>query len=213
MPYVFAIISLTVLVRGCMFPLSRKQAISAAKMKELQPKINELKVKYGEDKQKIAQAQMELWRKHNINPLGGCFPLVFQLPVFIALYTALNTAMPPPTDEQQAAQQKMMNVMTLFFGFMFWHVPAGLCVYFIASSLWGIAERKLLGTGSTATVSEPSVTVKEIPDGKVRVVANGQNKADTKPGFFGRLMEAAEQAQRQAEKTKEKQNKGKKKGR
>ncbi|MCP4510918.1 MAG: membrane protein insertase YidC, partial [Fuerstiella sp.] len=92
MPYALAIICLTVLVRGCMFPLSRKQAISAARMKDLQPKINELKLKYGEDKEKMAKAQMELWRKHNINPLGGCFPLLFQFPIFIALYTCLNTA-------------------------------------------------------------------------------------------------------------------------
>lgn len=264
MPYVLAIISLTVLVRGCMFPLSRKQAISAAKMKELQPKINELKTKYGDDKQKIAQAQMELWRKHNINPLGGCFPLLFQFPVFIALYTCLNTAvdlrlssflwidnlaapdaiarmprlpflgsdfnllpcitvvlfliqqkmfMPPPADEQQAAQQKMMNFMTIFFGVMFWHVPAGLCIYFIASSLWGIAERQLLGNTSVALADEPSVVVKDDPKSKSGAAKN-QKEEPAQKGFFARLMEAAEEAQKQAEKTREKQNKSnKKKGR
>ncbi|MDG2129649.1 MAG: YidC/Oxa1 family insertase periplasmic-domain containing protein [Fuerstiella sp.] len=269
MPYALAIICLTVLVRGCMFPLSRKQAISAARMKDLQPKINELKLKYGEDKEKMAKAQMELWRKHNINPLGGCFPLLFQFPIFIALYTCLNTAvdlrlapflwienlaapdalfrmpaalpilgqdfnllpcitvvlffiqqklfMPPPTDEQQAAQQKMMNFMTLFFGFMFWHMPAGLCLYFIASSMWGIAERTLLGKTSTSTeaTTEPSVTVKDV--GSARGVPNkngAQAKApatEKKQGFFQKLMEAAETAQKQAEKTKEKQNKSRKK--
>ncbi len=70
LPYVLAIISLTVLVRGLMFPLSRKQAISAAKMKDLQPKLAELKARYGDDKEKLARAQMELWRRHKINPLG-----------------------------------------------------------------------------------------------------------------------------------------------
>ncbi|HIE97184.1 MAG TPA: membrane protein insertase YidC [Planctomycetes bacterium] len=274
MPYALAIICLTVLVRGCMFPLSRKQAISAAKMKDLQPKINELKLKYGEDKEKMAKAQMELWRKHNINPLGGCFPLLFQFPIFIALYTCLNTAvdlrlahflwienlaapdalfrmpvslpilgqdfnllpcitvvlffiqqkmfMPPPADEQQATQQKMMNYMTLFFGFMFWHMPAGLCLYFIASSMWGIAERMLLGkTSKTATAdAEPSVTVKEVEATDTGSKKNGSKKngaqekapaKEKKQGFFQKLMEAAEQAQKQAEKTKEKQSKGKKK--
>ena len=269
MPYALAIICLTVLVRGCMFPLSRKQAISAAKMKDLQPKINELKLKYGDDKEKMAKAQMELWRKHNINPLGGCFPLLFQFPIFIALYTCLNTAvdlrsahflwienlaapdalfrmpaalpilgqdfnllpcitvvlffiqqklfMPPPADEQQAAQQKMMNFMTLFFGFMFWHMPAGLCLYFIASSMWGIAERMLLGKTktSTATATEPSVTVKDVETtdaGPKKNDANGKTPVtEKKPGFFQKLMQAAEQAQKQAEKTKEKQSKGKKK--
>jgi YidC/Oxa1 family membrane protein insertase len=267
MPYALAIICLTVLVRGCMFPLSRKQAISAAKMKDLQPKINELKLKYGEDKEKMAKAQMELWRKHNINPLGGCFPLLFQFPIFIALYTCLNTAvdlrlaqflwienlaapdalfrmpaslpilgqdfnllpcitvvlffiqqklfMPPPADEQQAAQQKMMNFMTLFFGFMFWHMPAGLCLYFIASSMWGIAERMLLGKTSTSTAAaaEPSVTVKEAAvAGPKKNGANTKAPAtEKKQGFFQKLMAAAEEAQKQAEKTKEKQNKSKKK--
>lgn len=253
MPYALAIICLTVLVRGCMFPLSRKQAISAAKMKELQPRLNELKTKFGDDKQKLAQAQMELWRKHDINPLGGCFPLFFQLPIFVALYTCLNTAvdlrlssflwienlaapdalfrmpwtlpmlgrdfnllpcitvvlfylqqkmfMPPPADEQQEMQQKMMNMMTLVFGFMFWHMPAGLCLYFIASSLWGIAERKLLGTTSAAMVTEPNVVVKDAPKPD-----SGRKNAPQKPaepkkaGFFEKLMEAAEEARRQAEK-------------
>jgi membrane protein insertase Oxa1/YidC/SpoIIIJ len=51
---------------------------------------------------------------------------------------------PPPTDEQQAMQQKMMKWMMVLFGFMFYKVAAGLCIYFIASSLWGLTERKLL---------------------------------------------------------------------
>ena len=62
--------------------------------------------------------------------------------------------MPPPTDEQQALQQKMMNYMMIFMGFMFYHVPAGLCVYFIASSLWGIGERKMLDYGKAAADPE-----------------------------------------------------------
>jgi YidC/Oxa1 family membrane protein insertase len=52
--------------------------------------------------------------------------------------------MPPPTDEQTAMQQKIMKYMTVFMGVMFFKVASGLCVYFTASSLWGIAERKLL---------------------------------------------------------------------
>ena len=52
--------------------------------------------------------------------------------------------MPPPTDDQQAMQQKMLKFMSIIFGIMFYKVAAGLCIYFIASSLWGLAERKLL---------------------------------------------------------------------
>lgn len=264
LPYVLAIIGLTVLVRGCMFPISRKQAISAARMKELQPKIVELKKKYGDEKEKFAKAQMELWRKNKINPLGGCLPVFIQLPVFIALYSCLNTAvdlrlakflwignlaapdslfqlpvnlpflgsdfnllpcitvvlfliqqklfMPPPADEQAEMQQKMMNFMTIAMGFMFWHVPAGLCIYFIASSAWGIAERKLLGANAIAVtpnvvdVTDASDNIKKV-SGKV---IDTSDEPEKPKGFFGKIMEAAEEAQKQAEK-KNKQPKGKNK--
>lgn len=202
-PYGVAIICLTILVRGALYPLSRKQAAGARKMKELQPKIAELKKKYGDDKEKMARAQMELFSKHNYNPLAGCLPLFLQLPIFIGLYNALNNSVdlrmapflwfdnlaapdalirdigfslpylgsslnllpmitvvlfvvqqkmfmpaPDPSDEQAVLQAKMMNFMMIFMGFMFYHVPAGLCVYFIASSLWGMGERKLLDYGA-----------------------------------------------------------------
>ena len=92
LPYFLAIVSLTVLVRGCLFPISRKQAIMAARQKELQPQLTLLKEKYADDKEKLARAQMELWRKNGINPLSGCLPLFLQLPIFVGLYTALNSA-------------------------------------------------------------------------------------------------------------------------
>lgn len=251
MPYFLAIISLTVLVRGMMFPISRKQAIMAAKQKALAPKLNELKLKFGDDKEKMARAQMELWRKHGINPLGGCLPIFIQFPVFIALYTCLNTAvdlrlaqflwvenlaapdalfsmpslpflgsdfnllpcitvvlfliqqklfMPPPADEQAEMTQKMMNFMTIGMGLMFWHVPAGLCIYFIASSLWGIAERKLLKVNVTSP-PEASVTVKapgadsteEVAPKKTGFIARKMGEIQ---GKMQELQQQAEQAQK-----------------
>lgn len=197
LPYGIAIICLTICVRACIFPLSLRQTAQAARMKEMQPRIEELKKKYGTDKEGFARAQMQLWREHKINPLSGCLPLFIQLPIFTGLWMAINSSvdlrlapflyfknlagpdnlfhlpftvpflgwtdfnllpfitvalfvvqqkmfMPPPTDEQQAMQYKMMNVMTLVMGVMFYRVPAGLCVYFISSSLWGVGERKLL---------------------------------------------------------------------
>ncbi len=195
-PYGIAIIMLTVIVRGCMFPISKKQALSAKRMKELQPQLTELREKYKEDRQALAQAQMELYRKANFNPLAGCLPVFLQLPIFIGLYRALSNSvdlrmapflwfdnlaapdnlmtmnfslpfignsfnllplvtmglfwgqqkmfMPPATNPEMEMQQKMMSYMMIFFGFLFYHVPAGLCVYFIASSAWGMSERKLL---------------------------------------------------------------------
>jgi len=218
--YGIAIIMLTVLVRSCMFPLSKKQALSAQKMAELQPEIKKLHEKYGKDMEKKMQAQKELFRKHNYNPLGGCLLVFFQLPIFLGLYRSLSVDvelrqaalfgqsirwcsnlaapdmlfdwtgfmpefitqgtgffslgpffnllpivvisiwitqqkmfMPPPTDEQTALTQKMMKYMMIFMGILFYKVAAGLCLYFIASSLWSMAERKLLPKAKKAAES------------------------------------------------------------
>lgn len=209
--YGLAIILLTVLVRGLMFPVSRKQVLNAQKMQELQPEINRIKEKYKNNIEARTKAQQELFRKHNFNPLSGCLVTFLQLPVFIGLYRTLmvdvelrqapllterirwcsNLAapdmfydwswlvprwvsdgtgmfalgpylnilpiltivvflwqqkklMPPPADEQAAMQQKIMQWMMVFMGILFFKVSSGLCIYFIASSLWGLAERRLL---------------------------------------------------------------------
>lgn len=207
--YGIAIILLTVLVRGAMLPISIRQAKSMAKMQALQPEIDKIKEKHKGDAVKQQSEVSELWRKHNVNPLGGCGPMFLQIPVFIGLYRCLSsdinmretpliqgvewcanlagpdflfswkehlpgfiadeangwlgpyfnilplftTALfiiqqkmftPPPANEEQELQQKIMTYMTVFMGVMFYKVPAGLCIYFITSSLWGIVERKML---------------------------------------------------------------------
>ncbi|WP_417383996.1 membrane protein insertase YidC [Gimesia sp.] len=255
--YGIAIICLTIIVRGSLYPLSRKQAIGAQKMKELQPQIAELKKKYGDDREKLGRAQMELFSKNNYNPLAGCLPIFMQLPIFFGLYTALNNAvqlrgtpflwvdnlaapdalftmpfalpflgnqfnllpivtvglfviqqklfMPPPTDKDQELQHKIMNYMMIGMGFMFYHVPAGLCVYFIASSLWGICERKLLdyqskNRPSTVVGTDPNVIEVEAKSKKTQK-RNNQTEDDEPPakkGWFARLQEIADQAQEQA---------------
>jgi len=223
--YGVAIILLTVLVKSCMFPVSRKQAQSMAKMQELRPEMDKLKEKFKTDKQKQSVAMQELYRKHKINPLAGCLPMFIQLPIFIGLYRSLmvdvelrqasllgdsirwcsNLAapdmlfdwsgvmpdfinrgeglfglgpylnvlpmfavflfllqqklfMPEPANEQAAMQQKMMKYMMLFMGVFFYKFASGLSLYFIASSIWGIAERKMLGSSST-TPSDDLVKV------------------------------------------------------
>ncbi len=221
--YGLAIIMLTVMVRGCMFPLSRRQALNAQKMQELQPEIKKLQEKYKDDAPKKAKAQQDLFRQHNYNPLSGCLPALLQLPIFVGLYKSLmvdvelrqaplfgegvrwasnlaapdmfwnwtsmmpkfitegtgifalgpylnilplitvglfiwqqKSFMPPPADEQAAMQQKMMRYMTVFMGLMFYKVASGLCVYFIASSIWGVCERKLLPKPKTAGETAPA---------------------------------------------------------
>ncbi|MHB0959034.1 MAG: YidC/Oxa1 family insertase periplasmic-domain containing protein [Pirellulaceae bacterium] len=211
--YGLAIILLTVLVRGAMFPIGRKAARNAQMMQELAPEIKKIKEKYKNDLEKQGQAQRELWKKYNFNPLGGCWLMFLQLPIFIGLYRCLSVDIelrqaalipgiqwssnlagpdmawywkgilpdflasetgwlgpylnifpiitivlfivqqkmftPPATDDQTRMQQNMMQYMMIFMGVLFFKVPAGLCVYFIASSLWGIGERKLLPPPTT----------------------------------------------------------------
>ncbi|MEL7498220.1 MAG: membrane protein insertase YidC [Planctomycetota bacterium] len=206
--YGLAIILLTVVVRCFMIPFSRRAALNAQMMQYLAPQIKEISEKYKDDMEKRAEAQRELYKKYNFNPLGGCFMMFFQLPIFYGLYKGLNVDIalrdqalipginwcsnlaapdqllywkdwmpgwladetgylgpylnilplltmvlfivqqklftPPATDDQQKFMQKMMTFMMLFMGILFFKVPAGLCIYFITSSLWGIIERKLL---------------------------------------------------------------------
>tara|TARA_R110002111_G_scaffold262504_1_gene338933 strand:- start:107066 stop:109195 length:2130 start_codon:yes stop_codon:yes gene_type:complete len=253
--YGLAIIGLTIMVRGSLYPLSRKQAVGAQKMKELQPQIVELKKKYADNREKLGKAQMELFSKNNYNPLAGCLPIFLQLPIFFGLYTALNNAvqlrgtpflwvdnlaapdalfqlpfsipflgdtfnllplvtvglfvvqqklfMPPATDKDQELQHKIMNYMMIAMGFMFYRVPAGLCVYFIASSLWGICERKLLDFQSkrrpaSTTTSDSNIIEVKAESKKSYKKDAASNEGPAKKGWFARLQDIADQAQAQS---------------
>ncbi|TWT48429.1 YidC/Oxa1 family insertase periplasmic-domain containing protein [Botrimarina hoheduenensis] len=209
--YGIAIILLTVVVRGAMFPLSKHQQQSMQKMQLLKPELDRITERYKSDAQKRAAAQQELFRKNNYNPAAGCLPMFIQLPIFIGLYRALavdvelrqaplfsdairfcsnlaapdmfydwsaltprwwdngegmialgpylnllpilsvvlflvqsKMTMPEPTNDQMRLQQQMMKYMMGFMGLLLFKVASGLALYFIASSLWGLAERKLL---------------------------------------------------------------------
>lgn len=85
-----AIILITVIVKGAMYWLTKAQYTSMAKMRMLQPKMTALRDRYGDDRQKMAQATMELYKKEKVNPMGGCFPILLQMPVFFALYWVLQ---------------------------------------------------------------------------------------------------------------------------
>ena len=81
-----AIILLTVLIKAAFYPLSAKSYKSMAQMREMAPRMQAMKEKFGDDKQKMQQAMMELYRTEKINPMSGCLPILVQIPVFIALY-------------------------------------------------------------------------------------------------------------------------------
>ncbi len=234
------IILVTILVRGMMFPVSRKQAATMQRTQEqmakLQPEIKKIKERHKNDILAQQQAMSELYRRHGVNPaagLGGCLMLMLQMPVFLGLYFALQESfffrlerflwvrnlaapdmliwwgekipfisdpasqggifylgpyfnllpvvavglmlvqqymmMPPPADEQQEMQQKMMKYMMIFMGLMFYKIPAGLGIYFICSTLWGIAERKWLPKKKVA-----DDTAAPGPDGRSGTRAGGR---------------------------------------
>ena len=84
-----AIMILTFIVRGAMYPLTKAQYTSMAKMRMLQPKLAAMRERIGDDRQRMSQEMMELYKKEKVNPLGGCLPIVLQMPIFISLYWAL----------------------------------------------------------------------------------------------------------------------------
>ena len=241
--YGLAILLLTVIVRGAMFPISRKQAISSQKMQVLQPEMKAIAEKYKDDTEKRTKATQELWRKHDYNPMGGCLLVFIQIPIFMGLYRSLATDvelrqaplfssairwcsnlaapdmlwdwsqvlpafltapegwlgpflnlfplatiglflwqqklfMPPAVDEQAQMQQQVMKYMMFFMALMFFKVPCGLCLYFIASSLWGIAERLLLPTAApqaavAGAADTPAPRTIDVP-----FLRNGKQKED-----------------------------------
>ena len=87
-----AIILLTVLVKALLFPLTAKSVRSMNEMRKLQPEIEKLKAKFGNDRDKLNMATMQLYQLHKVNPLGGCLPMLLQLPVWFALYATLQTS-------------------------------------------------------------------------------------------------------------------------
>ncbi|APO73316.1 membrane protein insertase OxaA/YidC [Rhizobium etli 8C-3] len=84
-----AILMTTIVVKGLFFPLASKQYASMANMKRVQPKMEELKAKFGDDRMGLQQAMMQLYKEEKINPIAGCWPIALQIPVFFALYKVI----------------------------------------------------------------------------------------------------------------------------
>ena len=88
----WTIVILTILIKLVLYPLSYKGMVSMQKLKDLAPKMKEIQAKYKDDKQKQSMHMMELYKKHGANPMGGCLPLILQIPVFFAIYRVLLNA-------------------------------------------------------------------------------------------------------------------------
>ncbi len=87
--YGIAIILLTIIVRLLLYPLTHMQNKSMKKMQMLKPELDKLKAKFKDDKESLNREMMKLWKTHKVNPMGGCFPLILQMPIFFALYRVL----------------------------------------------------------------------------------------------------------------------------
>jgi YidC/Oxa1 family membrane protein insertase len=88
----WAIVAVTLLIKLLLFPLSYKGMLSMQKLKDLAPKMTEIKEKYKKDPQKMNAKMMELYKKHGANPMGGCLPMILQIPIFFAIYRVLLNA-------------------------------------------------------------------------------------------------------------------------
>ncbi len=183
----WAIVLVTLIINLALFPLRLSSLKSARKMQKLQPQIQAINAKYKNvsirDPKKSEQNQevMDLYKKEGVNPVGGCLPMLIQLPFFYAFYRVLSIAIElrhapwlwvpdlsapeslpihllpiiliatqfltqrmTPAAGVDPSQQKMMMMMPLFFGFMFYYASAGLVLYWLTGNLVGIAQQLLI---------------------------------------------------------------------
>lgn len=113
-----AIILLTVVIKLILWPLSKKSIKSQAELQALQPKIDELKKKYGDDKAGLGQATMDLYKEHKINPLSSCLPLLIQLPFLFAVFKVLRVGLSEDLNLVYYFLTKPENIQATSFGFM-----------------------------------------------------------------------------------------------
>lgn len=119
-----SIIALTVIIKAIFFRLSATSYRSMAKMRKLAPKMQELKERYGDDRQKMSQATMKLYKDEKVNPLGGCLPMLIQMPVFLALYWVLMESVElrhtPFLWVPDLSTKDPLFILPLLMGFTMW---------------------------------------------------------------------------------------------
>lgn len=108
-----AIILVGVLVKIITWPLNATQMRSMKAMQELQPKLKEIQAKHKDDREKLAQAQMDLYKEHGVNPFGGCLPLLIQMPILFGLYRAIFKLGPPPSGTGQLVGEHFLWIRDL----------------------------------------------------------------------------------------------------
>lgn len=206
----WAIIIVTLIINLALFPLRLSSLKSARKMQKLQPQIQAINAKYKNislrDPKKAEQNQevMALYKQEGVNPVGGCIPMLIQLPFFYAFYRVLNIAIElrhapwlwvpdlssaetlpihllpiiliatqfltqrmTPAAGVDPNQQKMMMMMPLLFGFMFYHASAGLVLYWLTGNVVGIAQQLLINRLMPAPAPAAATTTSKAPMKKI----------------------------------------------
>jgi YidC/Oxa1 family membrane protein insertase len=135
-----AILTLTVIVKLVFFPLANKSYAAMSKMKALQPEMEKLKERYGEDRQRMNQELMQLYRREKVNPAAGCLPILVQIPVFFALYKVLYTTIEMRHQPfygwiKDLSAPDPLTILT-GFGLFPWDVPSFL--HFFNIGIWPI---------------------------------------------------------------------------
>lgn len=123
----WAIIGLTLIIKAMLFPLAYKSYVSMAKMKELQPEMEKIKERAGDDRQKLQQEMMELYKKEKVNPASGCLPILLQIPIFFSLYKVIFVTLelrhaPWLGPFQDLSAPDPTSIMNLF-GLLPWGAP------------------------------------------------------------------------------------------
>jgi YidC/Oxa1 family membrane protein insertase len=232
--YGLVIVLFSLIIKLVLYPLTKQSFQSMKKMQLLQPKIAEIKEKYADDKEKVSKETMKLYSTYGVNPAGGCLPLVLQMPIFIALWGLFKTAielrqqpfvwwikdlsrpdiilnlsfklplfgiseisglallMGVTTFFQQKMsvkdpnQKALVYVMPVMLTLMFMSFPSGLNLYYFLFNLFSIVQQYYINHSA---------------GGEELVPVNKPNK---KKGFMSRLMEAAEQKQKEQQRPRKK---------
>ncbi|MFN4243100.1 MAG: membrane protein insertase YidC [Tepidisphaerales bacterium] len=265
-----AIILLVVVVRLLLHPITRKSQENIVKMGKMAPELERLKKKYGDDKEALNRALMQFYKEQGATPLLGCLPMFLQMPIWIALYAALQstfelrqspffynltwiadlskpdhliefptvmlcgvfpisglnlipfllcaafylqfklTPKPPVQTPEQLQQQKMMQWMTLLFPVFLYNMPAGLNIYILTSTTFGMIENKLIRDAIKRKEEAAAATAPVVVDaGPTR--SSKKVKSTVKPAepqrkglmaWLEEMQEKAEQIRRQQEKRK-----------
>jgi len=172
--YGVAIILLTIAIRIILYPLTHKQTASMKALQDLQPEMKKIQEKYKDNPEKYQQEVMELYKKHKVNPMSGCLPLLVQMPFLIALYQTLihttefknapfiwvndlsgpdiplvillglTTYLSQKMSITDPNQAKTMAFIPFLMMFMFWSLPAGVILYIVISNLFTMGQQYLV---------------------------------------------------------------------